>query len=332
MMHDPDTLASAYLDGELTDEDRRAAEADPAVMAEVERLRAVRVELGAVEPPSDTARESAIGAAMAAYHERFGGAAATHDEQVDEHDEAQDDVVVPFVRRIASPQWLGVAAAAVVLVVAVGVVGTVATRGADDQDDGDFATAEVMEDAAEEPAEEPADEPLDLPDAADDRIAESEMADDVFSTQAGDEADEDTALEMAEEPASEPAAGGEEPAEEAADEPASDDMGGADDGAGFDEVPPLDDPSLHFEDDLAIVGPLQLRSAAWYLLDQRDAGELGPTPEYRCEFYNVLGVALFDVDGERREILLEVDEVNRIVYAVEREGCLVLTAVDLDEP
>ena len=57
-------LASGYVDGDLTDDERRIAEADPAVMAEVEQLRALRAELADVPPPTTDARESAIAAAM----------------------------------------------------------------------------------------------------------------------------------------------------------------------------------------------------------------------------------------------------------------------------
>ena len=49
-------LASAYLDGELTDDERRLAEADPAVMAEVEQLRALQAEIADVEPPTAAAQ------------------------------------------------------------------------------------------------------------------------------------------------------------------------------------------------------------------------------------------------------------------------------------
>lgn len=323
MMHDPDTLASAYLDGELTDEERRTAEADPAVMAEVEQLRALRAGLADVEPPTDDARDAAIGAAMAAFHERFGAAPAPAPHAAPE----RDAVVVPMWQRFASPRWLGTAAAAVVVVVGVGVIAT--QTGGDDDDSADSSDEPASEMMA---VEEPTDDGGDLPDADADRIAESELADETFAAQVaeGDAADD---MGMAEEPAEEPA---DEPAEESADDSdAADDMGDAPAGDAEDGSllgpPPLDDPSLHFERDVPIVGPLQLRSAAWYLLAQRAEGALGPTPEYRCEFYNVLGSAPFDIDGVVSEVLIEIDEIDRIVYAVERDGCLVVATVDLDE-
>ena len=323
MMHDPETLASAYLDGELTDEERLVAEADPAVMAEVEQLRALRAGLTDVEPPSDHAREAAIGAAMAAFHEQI-VPAATPEPVVDRDTET---TVVPMWRRFANPQWLGTAAAALVLVVGVGVIAT--RTGGDDDDSFDSATDAV--------ADEPADDGGDLPDADAGRIAESELADETFAAESGDDAE----MEMADEPASamvaeEPAddmAGDEMSDADAAEEPAEEPADEAADDGGLDMFPPaLDDPSLHFEFDAPIVGPVQLRAAAWYLLEQRDEGVLGPTPEYRCEFYNVLSEALFDVDGEIRAVLLEIDETQRTVYVVERDGCVVLASVELDEP
>ena len=100
----------------------------------------------------------------------------------------------------------------------------------------------------------------------------------------------------------------------------------------LDELPALDDPSLHFDDDVPILGRLQLLGAAWWLLEQRDEGTLGPTPEYQCEFYNVLAVADYDVEGEFREVLIEIDEVERLVLAVDRDDCLIVAEVDLDGP
>ena len=70
-------LASAYVDGELTDDERRIAEADPGVMAEVEQLRALRASIADTEPAASEAREAAIAAAMSVYDERYAAAPAT---------------------------------------------------------------------------------------------------------------------------------------------------------------------------------------------------------------------------------------------------------------
>ena len=66
----PTCLRSAYLDGEATPDERARVEADPALLGEVERLRAARVALldaSWFERPSDDAREAAIAAALGAW-------------------------------------------------------------------------------------------------------------------------------------------------------------------------------------------------------------------------------------------------------------------------
>src|SRR4051812_21392925 len=64
---DPDELASSYLDGELPDDQRALVEADPGVMALVERHRQVRDALPQpVEPLPAEQREAMLAAALAA--------------------------------------------------------------------------------------------------------------------------------------------------------------------------------------------------------------------------------------------------------------------------
>jgi cytoskeletal protein RodZ len=61
-----DELASAYLDGEVTADERARVEGDPALVARVARLGAARDGLAAapLEPPDEAAREAAIRAAV----------------------------------------------------------------------------------------------------------------------------------------------------------------------------------------------------------------------------------------------------------------------------
>jgi hypothetical protein len=60
-----DVLVSAYLDGEVTPEERSQIEADPTLLTEVERLRQVRAVLGATtEPPPISVREAHLAAAL----------------------------------------------------------------------------------------------------------------------------------------------------------------------------------------------------------------------------------------------------------------------------
>lgn len=70
MNDDLTLLASTYLDGEATPDERARVEADPSLLAEVERLRAARASLLDTrwfERPSDDVRETAIEAALAAW-------------------------------------------------------------------------------------------------------------------------------------------------------------------------------------------------------------------------------------------------------------------------
>lgn len=112
-------LASAYLDGEVTAQERSRAESDPAVLAEVEVLRSVRQRLAGVDATADAdadRRDAVIAAALAA--------------------------APPAIQRPPTPsldarrraRWLTpVAAAAAALVIVVG--GVVVTRNSGSNDD-----------------------------------------------------------------------------------------------------------------------------------------------------------------------------------------------------
>ena len=62
-----DELASAYLDGEVTSDERARVESDPSLLARVERLGVARDRLvaAAAEPPDASAKEAAIRTATA---------------------------------------------------------------------------------------------------------------------------------------------------------------------------------------------------------------------------------------------------------------------------
>lgn len=131
MNDDQRLLAHAALDGELTAEEQARAGADPEIVAEVERLRAVRAGLRAVEPPPPAQRQALLAAALDAFDT---GAA---------RDEAPRVVAPPppslAARRRA--RWLlPAAAAALVGVAAVGAI--VGTDGSDD-DSGDASDAVI---------------------------------------------------------------------------------------------------------------------------------------------------------------------------------------------
>ena len=136
MNDDQYLLASAYLDGELTAADRGLAEADPAVMTEVDRLGALQAQLRSAEPPSEPARERAIEAAMATFAQAARPAppinAVTR--------------TVEFRRRPSYARYLGFAAA----VVAVGVLGLVVASGLPTGGNDDSASFDVAGDVAVE--------------------------------------------------------------------------------------------------------------------------------------------------------------------------------------
>src|SRR4051812_35944702 len=61
-----DELASAYLDGEVSDAERARVEHDPALLARVDRMRAARDALASapLDQPDEAARDAAIRAAI----------------------------------------------------------------------------------------------------------------------------------------------------------------------------------------------------------------------------------------------------------------------------
>ncbi len=132
-MNDDQLLhASAYLDGDVDATERARAEADPEVMLEVDRLRAVRSALRDVEAPDPGRREQALAAALAAFGDEAAPAAVP-----------PPPPAVPLARRQPRSWWGGVLAAAAALVVVVG--GVVVLRGAGggggDDDSASIATA-----------------------------------------------------------------------------------------------------------------------------------------------------------------------------------------------
>ena len=115
MNDDLTLLASAYLDGDVTVDERARVEADPALLVEVDRLRYVRALLADTEPSSISVRESLLANAL----------------------DAWDRVPAPPVslaerRRATTNRRLLGAAAALMLVLAGGVVLQTFSSGTDD--------------------------------------------------------------------------------------------------------------------------------------------------------------------------------------------------------
>lgn len=124
-------LASAALDGAVTSEERARAEADPEVVAEIERLRTVRAALQVAAEPDTDRRESSIATALAAF-------------DTDSSVTAPPPASLEARRRT---RWIApLAAAAAVAVIAVGAV--VALQDGDSDDDLASTSATVVSPAA----------------------------------------------------------------------------------------------------------------------------------------------------------------------------------------
>jgi len=131
MNDDLTLLASSYLDGDVTADERALVETDPEALAEVERLRSVRALLGDVEPPMISVREAHLAAALDAWDrlpaaERTGARRDRTPLGIDAAAAAgAASVTAPTPlnnrRRQTSARWLTGAAAAMVLVLAGGV-------------------------------------------------------------------------------------------------------------------------------------------------------------------------------------------------------------------
>ncbi len=133
MNDEQDLLASAYLDGALTSEERARAEADPEVMAAVERLAELRRALAVVEPADPARRDSAIEAALRAF----------------------DGEPVARAPPLASRRfggWLVSAAAAALVVAVVGGIIAMSGGGGGDDDSADGGAAATVLSDLEAPA------------------------------------------------------------------------------------------------------------------------------------------------------------------------------------
>jgi hypothetical protein len=293
--HSDDTFlrASAYLDGELDAAESALAEADPAVMAEVEILRALQDDVRDVEPPTAGARERAIGAALA----EFGAIRPS----------IQPTVVAPFRPRPAYTRWIAVAAA----VVGIGLLGVIVATAGRDGDNGDAgqvafeATAEVTADGAGAAATSSPAAPLPESLAATDQATVLQA--DAAGAEEASEATVPAAIE-APEPTEAPAA-----TERAADDAESITASGA---------PPFD-PSVPIADDVA------LRVAGIRLIEQLNSPSPAPTPDSPCDDdpdrpRTLLSEATYMRDGVPVPILIAIDKTNADIIAVDPSTCDVI--------
>lgn len=224
-------LASAYLDGEVTPEERAQVEANDEALAEVERLRQVRAVLGATtEPPAISVREAHLAAALGVWDrmpetERAGQ--LTPSAGMDAAAGAAISTPAPTSlssrrdRRSGrgTTKWLLGAAAGLAVIAGAGIV----LQGLDSGNDSDSA-GDASE--AEAPAEEPASEDVAVAELAADEFSGEETQSAPAQVSADDVEAEDgrTQGDFAEETASEPAEAAmeeEAPAEEAMEETAA---------------------------------------------------------------------------------------------------------------
>jgi hypothetical protein len=297
-------LANAYLDGELTADERRIAEADPEVMAEVEQLRALQHELRDVPGPSADARETAIEAAMAAFGAAGDTAADTGADDAPASPPAAAPVV-PFRTRPAYAKLLGIAAA-VVAVAGLGIIVSQAGRGSDDSTD----SADLAEPAAAE---------------RDDVLTESfdtddEMAAEMAPVDGGDSAGSDAADDM---PTDDMAADAGEEYHATAE--ATDDM--ALTGDDSEDAPTSDEPVVRavpfdFDPSAPITDAADLGVYGAYLVDLRNTGQLPPTPNHACgDTQQILDAATLDLDGELVPVYIDVRDADGTVAALRTDTC-----------
>jgi hypothetical protein len=172
MNDDLTLLASAYLDGDVTADERARVENDTEALAEVDRLRSVRALLGDVEPQAISVREAQLATALGVWdrlpeRERTGARRDATPAGIDAAAVAgAASVTAPTPlssrrrsTRSTSTRWLTGAAAALVLVLAGGVALQLSSSGSDDEasseetssDEGaDALTTTARADAAED--------------------------------------------------------------------------------------------------------------------------------------------------------------------------------------
>lgn len=290
--------ASAYLDGELDADEMARAETDPAVMAEVEQLRALQADVRFVDPPTDAARESAIAAALAEFDALHAPAARPAG--------SPSPTVVPFRPRPANTRWL-TAAAAVVVVGLLGVVVASGLGGGDDESESagldasattfDSGSSRVAEATAESAFEESAaaDAAAEGGDAAIEAAPFATEAPQVFAST------EESGAEYGE-------ASGEASASAVEPAPATTSIAP--------QFPP-------FDAERPIGSELELGAAGTELLAREAAGTLGATPETRCVLdpYDELSFGRYQVGDDVRDVLVAVDRTTSQTAAFDADTC-----------
>lgn len=165
MNDDLTLLASAYLDGDVTTDERARVENDTEVLAEVDRLRSIRALLGDVEPQAISVREAQLATALEVWDrlpERERTAARR-----DGTPAGIDAAAVAGAASVTAPtplssrrrstrgtstRWLTGAAAALLLVLAGGVALQLSSTSSDDETSSDETSSDAAAGALTESA------------------------------------------------------------------------------------------------------------------------------------------------------------------------------------
>ena len=145
-----DEVISAFLDGEVTDDEAARVRADPELLRRLEELRvASRAVAQHPEPPAREARDAAIARALGAYDEA--GASTHRETDASTHGEAGvKSTVRPLVRRRRVGVAAGLSAAAIVALLALAVPLVALLRDGDERRDLATSAPEEADTSAED--------------------------------------------------------------------------------------------------------------------------------------------------------------------------------------
>ncbi|NND75229.1 MAG: hypothetical protein HKN44_09505 [Ilumatobacter sp.] len=300
MNDDLTTLASSYLDGTVTADERAFVEADDELRAEVERLRQVRAVLGDNEPAPISVRERHLAAALDAWDrlpapDRTGVLDATPAGADAAAVAGAASVTAPVSladrRRFRRSNRMLAIAAGLVLVLGGGLIARSALR-TSDSGGSDASSA-----AVEEQDEASAQAGLDVLAAEETFGAEPVEAPSATLSVAADASQGDALI-------------------------------------GSDEAPPEDDLTvLRSGDDLAVLADLFVRTAAAESADIAQDGELEP-PFDTCGLVDrIVGPALWDSEGLfDTPVVVGIDDELGEAIAYDEETCTVVARSPLLTP
>ncbi len=319
-------LASLYVDGEATSDERALVETSPEALDAVRQLEQVRTVLGATAPEAPVSeREGHLAAALDVWErmsdlERAGE--VTPSEGIDAAAAAAVSTPISDARRtrerkrrpggMTIPQWTLGAAAGLVVIAGVGAV-LLGVVNSDDADTSEVAVEEVAEDPTSEvdaleaaEAAEVAGEDV----GADGIPVETNLSDDAA---VADDRDGLFAEEEASADADIASSG-----EAAGDAPGSEQPAPA---------PEFDLIEIETADDLGVYGSLAVPAIDAGPVDDRDI-DFEPV-DGTCEDELGLEELLEPVIYQGVEVGVGVDLGNRVVFAYDRDGCDVVETVAL---